>query len=444
MRPDRSVVMSRWLALALLVAGCNEYPLFRVTGFEQASYNNNADILFVIDNSGSMRDNTTQLALNFDFFISQLASTAGSDVPRATLGDAVSNYLRETSSGSAIIDYQLAVTTTSADDAGSPAPGYGGLLLGEPTVISRGVGDVVRQFQQNLLCSTIYWNDNDLTSDENYQVNADGTCPAPRDEVSRQYLQCMCPDGWSEREGAGTEEGLEAALDALCRAAPEPPEECYELGEAGSVPIDPGTEGTNPGFIRESANTLVVIVSDEGDGSRRSATSDADISPYVRAFDAFPQLVRFAVIGPAYDETEGGDCLAGAQVWGVERYQDIVSSTNGRYIPLTELDEACTPTDWGEALTAIGELLNNLATMFPLQSVPDVASIRVYVDEVEIPEGEMDSGKVEDGTAHFVGGWYYEAAENAVAFSSDTVPGYNADVRIYYRPLGGMPRQAPI
>lgn len=129
MPPDRSVLMSRGLVLALLAAGCNEYPLFRVTGFEQAAYNNNADILFVIDNSGSMRDNTTQLALNFDHFIGQLASTTGSDVPSATLGDAVSNYLRETGAGSAIIDYQLAVTTTSADDGGNPMEGYGGLLL---------------------------------------------------------------------------------------------------------------------------------------------------------------------------------------------------------------------------------------------------------------------------------------------------------------------------
>lgn len=129
---------------------------------------------------------------------------------------------------------------------------------------------------------------------------------------------------------------------------------------------------------------------------------------------------------------------------GVERYQDMVGATNGRYIPLTELDDACTPTDWGASLTAIGELLNNLATMFPLQSVPDVASIRAYVDDVQMAEAELVGGAVENGTAEWAGGWYYEAAENAVAFSPDKVPDYNADVRIYYRPLGGMPREAPI
>ena len=35
-----------------LLAGCNNYPVLRVTGYEQATFNNRADILFVIDNSG--------------------------------------------------------------------------------------------------------------------------------------------------------------------------------------------------------------------------------------------------------------------------------------------------------------------------------------------------------------------------------------------------------
>ena len=36
------------------VTGCNQYEPFRITGFEQENFNNNADIVFVIDNSDSM------------------------------------------------------------------------------------------------------------------------------------------------------------------------------------------------------------------------------------------------------------------------------------------------------------------------------------------------------------------------------------------------------
>ena len=56
------------LALTLL-AGCNSYELFRVTGYEQASFSNDADILFIIDNSQSMAEESTALASNFDRFV---------------------------------------------------------------------------------------------------------------------------------------------------------------------------------------------------------------------------------------------------------------------------------------------------------------------------------------------------------------------------------------
>ncbi len=445
---------------AALLSGCNEYPIFRVTGFEQAAFNNNADILFIVDNSGSMRENGSQLALNFDTFLAQLTSAKGSEVPRETLNDAVTNYLRETGSGTAIIDYQLGITTTSADYSGGDNPGVdpgeAGLLLGDPPVITRGDSDVGGTFQRSLLCDTIYWNDLDLPSDSTYPVG-DDSCPPPDGAVSREYLTCMCPEGWSDNEGAGNEEGLEAALDALCRAAPEPPEECWDGGAADDdgLPIVEGDIGSNDGFIRYdgddkvTANTLVVIVTDEGDGSRRSPTSDSDVENYIAAFAAFPQLVRFAVIGPAYHDRDGS-CLGGAQTWGVERYQAVVSATRGRYIDLTAIDGDCTPTEWGENLKQLGELLNNLQTVFPLQTIPDVASIRVYVDDILTPQSEVLDGTVAAGTAIYGDGWSYEASENAVVFNDyddaagvSFIPDYNQDVRIIYRPLGGTPRTLP-
>ena len=441
-----------WLLPLSLLTGCNSYELFRVTGFEQATFNNNADILFVIDTSGSMKEESSALALNFETFLNQLTSAEGSDVPRATLHDAVNNYVRESTENGSIIDYQLAITTTSADysvgETTGVDDGEAGLLTGrdDEQIVRRGDADVAGAFRRNLACSTVYWKDSDLLSDLSYKADSDGSCPLPEgDQIPREYLECLCPDGWVESEGAGNEEGLEAALDTLCRASAAPPDLCWDDDDDSSsdpgYPITRGDEGSVEGFIRPEANTLVVVVSDEGDGSRRVPSTDEDPTPYLDIFSEFPNPVRFAVIGPVYED-RNGDCLDGAQTWGVERYQTVAGATNGTYIPLREIP-SCDSTDWGENLTKLGELLNNQLTSFPLQGVPDVATIRVYVDSEPVVESVIDTGTVEAGTAVYRAGWSYDASQNAVSFHASAIPDYNADVRIYYRPLGGVPRELP-
>jgi len=444
------------LALSLL-SGCNSYEIFRVTGFEQASFSNDADILFVIDNSDSMQEEATGLASNFDRFIGKLTnSETGSDIPQETLADAVGTYLRETTGDSLFIDYQLAITTSSVfyDDGptGDIDPGEAGTLAGTPAVIGRGEEDAGLAFQKNLLCNATCWDAN-MPSDPTY------VCGDPLEgEASEEYLDCLCGVGeWTGNCGTGTEQGIEAAYATLCRAAPTPPEDCYLFPSTAAASFAAGDENTNDGFLREGANTLVVIVTDEGDSSYRNTehdrgedgyppavAGDVDIvvDEYDDLFQDFPNLVRFAVIGPAFDGSDGS-CLDGAQEWGVERYQKMVEATNGLYIPLTDLENDCAATDFGTALDELGTLLSNLMTFFPLQSVPDVASIEVYVDGDVVERSGVDSGSEEDGTAVYGSGWTYDASENAVSFHGDAVPDYNQDVRIYYRPLGGTPRDLP-
>jgi hypothetical protein len=433
---------------ALTLFACNEYPVFRVSGFEQAAYNNNADILFVIDNSDSMQDNVAELALNFNTFLAQLTSAEGSEVPTATLSDAVGNYLKETNSAGPI-DYQLGITTTTVDytaDGNSTVDaGEAGLLIGP--VIAKGAADVSTTFRKQLLCDTANWKDDLVASDATYAANSDGTCPDPV-QVSQEYLDCMCGvGGWGRNPGSGNEEGIEAALMALCRAAPEGavPETCYDE----ESPFIPGDEASNAGLVRAEATTLVVIVTDEGDNSRRGASADNDVEMYLEAFDDFDQSVRFAIIGPPYplddDGEPYGECLDGAQPWGVERYQTMASDTYGAYYELTDVDYPdCTPLDFAENLESLGQLLNNLQSVFPLQASPDVASILVYVDEVEVAESALESGSELDGTAIYGDGWTYDAAENAVTFHGAAIPDYNQDVRIYYEPTSGVPRDFPL
>ena len=434
----------------LMLLACNSYETFRVTGYEQANFSNDADILFVIDNSSSMTDEAEALALNFEAFIGRLTSSEGANVPHATLSDAMANYLRETKGDALFIDYQLAITTSSVDwSNGATAdvePGEAGTLTGD--ILKRNTEEVAAKFREQLVCEATCWSTVDMTSDPSYDCEdppvvsqVDGV-----DQITIEYLDCVCGvDAWQGHCGAGAEMGIEAAYMAMCRASEDPPDDCYDFPESVPIAFTSDDEGSNAGFLREGANTIVVIVTDEGDDSpRKDGTGDNDIAPYIDLFSDFASPVRFAVIGPYYEDGEIGCNSGGALPWAVERYQNIATETLGKYIPIVDgTDPACAPTDFAENLTQIGDLLENLLTLFTLQAVPDAATIRVWVDGVELERSSVTEGDPLLGTAVYTDGWTYDAAYNAVRFNGAAVPDYNADVKIYYRPLGGTPRSLP-
>lgn len=449
-RADR--VTARFAGLAAIAAlgalpGCNRYAMFNVAGYEQVSYSNQADILFVIDNSPSMVEETASLGLNFNTFIETLR---GSEPPTGSLEDAVANYVTYTSDRGSIIDYHLAITSTSVDydrfgDSDGVDPGEAGRLLGDPTVVARGGDDVEGDFRRNLLCEAASWNESALTSDSAYIC---GTPLGPDDLISLEYLDCECGiDGWQGNSGSGQEEPLEAAYLALCRSVEEPPEGCYDPLSPFIVP----PEYTNDGFLRDDSTVVVVIVSDEGDNSRRLSQGEADPQPYLDLLSEFERPIKIVAIGPYLDPATGGvKCADAVPTWSVERLQDAATVTGGFYQNIVApgaSDDACELSDFATYLEQLGDLLNNLQTVFQLQSVPDTSTIQVWIDGEEIPSATIENADAisEDPSTEpiYADGWSYDSAQNAVVFWPDQVPGYNADVRIYYRPLSGNPRELP-
>jgi hypothetical protein len=205
-------------------------------------------------------------------------------------------------------------------------------------------------------------------------------------------------------------------------------------------------------------------------------TSDDTPDEYEELFDMFDVRMAYAVIGPRTDRCNSG----GAQSWGVDRFQYFVDDTEGRWFDITALGvpdeevinpdtglacwdtngngspdntedlnedgvvdggDCCTISDFASSLEELGDLLNSLATAFPLDSVPDVDTIRVFIDGEEVPRAVETVA--EDLSVEFSSGWSYLPAENAVEFHGSAVPDYNADVEIYYLPLEGMPRELP-
>ena len=460
----------RWTLLPLLLGiGCNDVEYFNVAGYEQATFSNDADVIFVIDNSLSMADESASLALNINSFVETLASDAGAAQDADNLTDAVNNYVDATLQRGRFIDYQLSLTTTSVDyaeggDTEGVDPGEFGTLVGDPGIISKYDGEVANTFRRNLLCDATVWRSEELPSDLSYE------CGTEPDQITEEYLDCECGLGaWEGNSGAPEEKPLEAALIAMCRSVDDPPGVCFNYIDPLSTDDNPVTLST--GFaqadinsnnldgrrlIRDNSTVVFVIVTDEADTAAAESSStdiarmvsgDEDPTVYLEAFEEFERPVRFVVIGPNYDdESNNITCNSGGAVtWAAERLVTMVAETGGFYAPLaTEVNGECEDADFSDILSQLGELLNNLLTSFQLQSYPDVETIRVYVDGVEIGVAtDTDILDVDAEVPEYTRGWSYDSSQNAVAFWGADIPDYNADVRIYYRPLVDKPRTLP-
>jgi hypothetical protein len=439
------------VVLLSLLAGCNSYEIFSLAGYEQASFSNDADVVFVIDNSNSMWQESGEMALNFNAFIGYLTDPNAGGFSTDDLGDAVDNYVSFTTRRGAEIDYQLAITTTSVEVSEGPSPtldpGEAGTFVGEPEIMTADSSTTSDDFRQALLCEATCWPsaDKDLPDDNSY------VCGEPTDQITTNYLNCPenCDvGGWDyEHCGSGTEEPLEAALQALCRSVENPPAVCFDT-ISGLTKADAHSNGD---LVRAESTVVIVIVTDEGDNSRRLEEGANDPAVYLDAFGAFENRVKFAVIGPDYD-AQNDELIcnnAGAPRWGIERLQTVASVTGGFYRPIsvlapdaTDIND-CVTSDFSDHLIDLGELLNSLLSSFKLRSIPDESTIRAFVDGDEIPKAELQSGTPGTSSAVYGDGWSYDPSENAVTFWGEAIPDYNQAVKIIYLPLEGTPRDFP-
>ncbi len=425
------------LGAAAGLGSCNQYELFLLTGYEQESFSNKADVVFVIDNSDSMYATSASLAENFASFIGEL-QTVEEERPSDGLADAANNYVDYVQNRSSFVDFQFAITTTDVD-------ADQGRNLGP--LLRRGDANIADTFVETLLCeATCFRKDLVLPTDTDYVCGQ-----ALQGDVSEQYMDCVCGAGaWRDNCGASVEEGLEAAYMAMCAAVPSPPLECFSdvVQPATGTDDEPDTIPAvfteadvlaNEGMLREKANTIVVVVSDEGDGSRRMERQ-ATGEEYEALFEQFGRRVTFATIIPGLGADDRVICPGTATDWGVARYTYMANRTGGLVEDI--FDPNCDNRDFSEALNSIGELLRNLLTTFPLRSVPDPDTIVVFVESEEVAEAEV-TGVDKYGFDVFGDGWSYDIQGNAVEFHGAAVPTYDAEVNVYYLPLEGMPRELP-
>lgn len=123
------------LLLPWMMTGCNDYPIQRlvaasyteVTITRSQSASKSVDILFVIDNSGSMAEEQEKVQRNFEAFINELVNKD-------------------------INDYQIGVVTTDMSD-----PSQQGRLQGNPKIVNgrtMSKDNVVQAFKRNIVVGT--------------------------------------------------------------------------------------------------------------------------------------------------------------------------------------------------------------------------------------------------------------------------------------------------
>ena len=297
------------------------------------------DILIVMDNSSSMWNEGASFGLHLE------------------------NLLEEKDDQK--IDYQIGITTSTVDytstgNSEALEAGEAGLLIGD--IISSSDENALTHIKEQLFCNTIYWDSTVLFAPENQ--DSDYVCGDETEEISIQYLDCLCgTNNWENPIGSGQEELLEAALLATCRTKDSAPESCYD-------PVTPFSDEdllSNDNLFRDNAEALVIFIGDEGDHSRRLASGESTVDIYTEAFQAFQKHnFHFIAFGPNYNESD--DLLrcnnGGATDWSVIRLYSMSSmyDNEGLYLPLETEDGSgnCQPADFSAHMSEINDLIYTL------------------------------------------------------------------------------------
>ena len=273
-----------------LLGGCLEHPIKKVSYDKSivkgetvsVEINKDVDILFVIDNSGSMAEEQALLSKNFESFISVLEQK-----------DVNANY-------------RIGLTTTDNGNPRCPTAQYtpeGGKLVLSSCVDRAMQGEFSFNMQDFSYACTDYCtlSDADLAIKETetelskgkkearkWIERIEGTTNLPDGVSTTQAFQCFGPQGVA---GCGFESHLESMYRALAQTSNE-------------------QSTTNYGFLRERAILSVVFVSDETDCSYTDIGKDIFTSNKIFWNDPSDPAPTSAICWRAGVECEGNSPYA--------------------------------------------------------------------------------------------------------------------------------------
>ena len=292
---------------------------------------------------------------------------------------------------------------------------------------------------------------------------------------------------------SGTNWDLSHPWAPFCRCLPQ---EFYDY----NVVVD--ENGDERRFLRDNSTLVVIAVTDEGDSTPHLGTAEwpwadeieADcvigepwpvsvqeqcenatsitcenyckIEYFLDFYESIDRRVVFAVMGPGAElntDQQGNVTLTSVcndqnsspqelefYLWGAEL-------TNGMYapidVPISGDTAPCEDADFNQALSDLGRLVSNLSSGWHLSTVPDLGTVSVFIQGLEVPPAECDPEYDEcppeepptctGSPSAGLNGWTYDESAQSIQFHGDCIPDFNQVVDIYYLPLSGGGRPLP-
>lgn len=347
--------------LGLLTACGNGSTTYSLLAEGQSFQQNTAatatkiDVLWVVDNSGSMASSQQHLADNFPTFINRF-TTKG-------------------------FDFQMGVTTTDSYLAESlftpyynqsPRPSY---YNGLP--------------QANIA----FLKNGNASGPSGFEIITPST-PNMAAVFTKNAMQGI--------NGRGDERSLDSMRSALSSAH-------------------------NAGFVRPGGFLSVIILTDEDDFSNPTTTAYETYVPSLNPISDYVSFLDSVTLssGPARrysvnslsvpDQTCLNQIYNGAQKIGT-RVMAMADATGG------VKGNIC--GDFAAQLDQISKAIVELSTQFFLSQKPVISTIRVFVNNQEVPKIESNPS----------GGWYYNASANSIVFQGTAVPPQGASIKVSFDP----------
>lgn len=190
----------------------------------------------------------------------------------------------------------------------------------------------------------------------------------------------------------------------------------------------------NSGFPRPGSFMAVIILADEDDFSNYSrpegvGTDHSYTQAGLLAIDDVIAQLDAITASTATSRNYNVNAITVKDDQCLQQHkQNAPSATMGtRFIELANktngvLGSVC-DASYAQALEFIQQRIVSLATRFALGSEPNVSTIVVTVDGVQIPNDPVT-------------GWQYDSATNSIVFSAQATPGAGAAISVSYDPMG--------
>ena len=309
-------------SLVVGLSGAGTYDTEQTDEFVQVS-GQDVDVLFVIDDSGSMCEEQDRLVQNFDDFIKNAA---------------VWNN-----------NYHIGVISVNVVNQAV----MGKLNRGDPKITPRFITPNPNAGSQFAKLA---------------KLGCEGGSDEQEAGLEASQIALSAP--------LTTDTGVKCASDADCqndKTLCGDPKKCPYYCNGGTC------GGWNAGFMRPDAQLEIVVLSDEEDQSSAAPTFYIDFLKSIKGYYNANMMHFNSIVGV---DTGGGGCTAadGATAEAAKRYQMVSQETNGVIGSICDMDFSKTMND-------IGKVAFGLKVQFFLTRLADPPTVKVWVDGVECKSG---------------------------------------------------------